>query len=626
MGGINDRADRGLARDAGDAGCGEIGGRPVGWPRSGPRILAGGRPANGGYGNAGDVAADAGALLLLHAVPDRRHHDPADDTRFPEPALGGAVRGELRTRNVRDGAADLRGRHDRHPAAVDGGNGAARNDGARHRPLRRERQPREDRRADRRLRPHRRRQPGLTIRHTFGSKTMSDAETYDYRRTWPIDPDGPEDGYEAKAPFIDNGMTPISPDRYYTTEYMERERAELWAKVWNWAAREEDIPDVGDFVTFEIGRESFIITRDADDRIRAYFNVCPHRGNRLVSDEEGSRPHGFTCPFHNWRFGVDGKIAQVTDRETFRPEALCRNLDLTEVRCETWEGFVFINMDKDAGPLIEQLGPLPDHAKPYRIRDMRIMRRVQAVWESNWKVGVDGFNEAYHVHAIHPQILPIYDDYHQQIDLYPNGMSRMLTKFALESPRMDNDGLNPGLRAMIAEVGIDPDTFANGKETVRRAVQAAKRVRADRLGIDYSPFTDNQLTDDWNYNIFPNMQLGIHPEGVILLYFRPHATDPRKFVLDAIIMMHPQDNPDILPPAYMGLPEGWDISGREKAEIQHIDWREGGLGEVFDQDASLFAEVQRAIESVGFRGSVLSEQEQRIGHFHAELDRYIPSK
>ena len=447
--------------------------------------------------------------------------------------------------------------------------------------------------------------------------------TYDYEKTWPINPDAPQDSYEAKAPFVDNGTDPISPERYYSRDWMEQERTRLWAKVWNWAAREEDVPEPGDFVTFSIGKESFIITRGDDNRVRAFFNVCPHRGNRLVTGEEGSLPGGFTCPFHSWQFNLDGSNAKVTDRETFRPEALCRDLDLNEVRCESWEGFVFINMDPDARPLLDQIGPLADHAKPYRLKDMRIMRRVQSVWDANWKVGVDGFNEAYHVHAIHPQILPIFNDYHAQIDLYPNGMSRMVTKFAFESPRLGSETPNAGLRATMTEAGLDPDSFNGSLEDVRPAVQAAKRRRAATLGIDYSEFLDNQLTDDWNYAIFPNVQMGIHPEGVSFLYFRPHATDPRRFILDVIVMMHPQDDPHIKAPAYMGLPEGWDISGQERAETTVVDWRDGGLGEIFDQDSGLFPMVQEGVESLGFKGSILSEQEQRIGHFHAELDRYL---
>src|SRR3546814_7263298 len=86
----------------------------------------------------------------------------------------------------------------------------------------------------------------------------------------------------------------------------------------------------------------------------------------------------------------------VTDPETFRPETLCRNLDLSAVRCESWEGFIFVNLNPDAGPLLDQLGPLPDHARPYRLKDMRVVRRAQSVWDANWKVAVDGFNEAYH--------------------------------------------------------------------------------------------------------------------------------------------------------------------------------------------------------------------------------------
>ncbi|MBB4632391.1 aromatic ring-hydroxylating oxygenase subunit alpha [Sphingosinicella soli] len=450
-------------------------------------------------------------------------------------------------------------------------------------------------------------------------------DSYDFRRTWPVNPDAPEDSHEVKAPFVDNGTAIISKDRYYSAEWMEKEWRHLWSKVWVWAAREEDIPEPGDFVVFELRRESIVIVRGEDGAIRAFFNVCPHRGNRVVYDSEGSLASGFTCSFHNWRFNLDGSLKAVTDPETFRPEVLCSKLDLSAVRCETWDGFIFINLDENAGPLLDQLGPLPDHARPYRLKDMRIVRRARSVWDANWKVGVDGFNEAYHVHAIHPEILPIFNDYHTQIDLYPSGMSRMVTKFAYESPRIgaEDGGFNEGLKALMREVGLDPDDFTGRMEDIRPAIQKAKRARADKLGLDYSQFIDNQLTDDWNYFLFPNLQMGIHPEGVSFLYFRPHKTDPRKFIFDVIVMVHPQDDPEIQPPAYMGLPEGWDISGRTPPLVEEIDPREGGLGLVFDQDSSLFPLVQEGIESSGYRGAVLSEQEQRIRHFHAELDRRL---
>jgi phenylpropionate dioxygenase-like ring-hydroxylating dioxygenase large terminal subunit len=452
---------------------------------------------------------------------------------------------------------------------------------------------------------------------------MSTKRVYDHRVNWPVNPDAPADSHEAKAPFIDNGSGPISKERYYCADWMEQERTRLWAKVWNWAGRAEDIPHAGDFFTFRVGRESIVVVRGEDDRIRAFFNVCPHRGNRLLGDGMGSLPSAITCPFHNWRFNFDGSNEYVTDRETFRSEALCRDLALSAVRCEIWEGFVFVNMDADAPPLLDQLGPLPEHAVPYRLKDMRIMRRVRSVWDANWKVGFDGFAEAYHVHCIHPQILPTFNDYHSQIDLYPNGMTRAITKFAEESPRLGNSALNPGLRAMMEEVGLDPDGFDGGPADVRSAVQRAKRDRAKKLGLDWSGFLDGQLTDDWNYAIFPNILLGLHPEGANLLYFRPHPTDPRKFIFDVIILMHPQEDATIKPPAYMGLPDDADLSGRRPAETIEVDWREGGLGELFDQDSSLFTQIQEGVESLGFRGAILSGQEQRLGHFHAELNRYM---
>ncbi len=446
---------------------------------------------------------------------------------------------------------------------------------------------------------------------------------YDYRRTWPVNPDAPEDSYEAKAPFIDNGCGPMSKERYYSAEWMDAERRKLWPKVWNWAIREEDVPEPGDFRTFKIGKEIILIVRGEDEVIRAFYNVCPHRGNRLVMTDQGAFSDCITCPFHSWKFDFTGENTQVTDRETFRAEALQRDRHLEEVRCESWEGFVFINMDKDAPPLREHLGSLVDHAVPYKLADMRIMRRVRSVWDANWKVGFDGFAEAYHVHAIHPQILPIFDDYHAQIDLYPHGMTRAITKFASPSPRLASGGLNATLRAIMEEVGLDPDSFSGDISQVRPLVQRAKRERAASIGLDWSGFLDGQLTDDWNYAIFPNILLGLHPEGANLLYFRPHPDDPRKFIFDVIILMHPQKDKNFVPPAYMGLPPDADVSGEHEAEVIEVDWREGGLGLLFDQDSMLFTQIQEGVESAGFRGSILSQQEARLGHFHAELDRYM---
>src|SRR3546814_18667544 len=116
--------------------------------------------------------------------------------------------------------------------------------------------------------------------------------------------------------------------------------------------------------------------------------------------------------------------------------------------------------------------------------------------------------------------------------------------------------------------------------------------------------------------------MGIHPEGLSFLYFRPHKSDPRKFIFDVIVMVHPQDDPDVQPPASMGLPEGWAISARAPAEHEEIDPRQGGLGLVLDQDSPLFAPVQAGVARAGYRGAVLCAQEERLRHALAELQRW----
>src|SRR3546814_12795802 len=95
----------------------------------------------------------------------------------------------------------------------------------------------------------------------------------------------------------------------------------------------------------------------------------------------------------------------------------------SDVRCESWEGFIFVNLNTDAGPLLDQLGPRPDHARPYRLKDMRVVRGAQSVWDANWKVAVDGFYDDHHVYTIHTEILPIFNDYHVQRALSPPGRS-----------------------------------------------------------------------------------------------------------------------------------------------------------------------------------------------------------
>src|SRR3546814_15443257 len=117
---------------------------------------------------------------------------------------------------------------------------------------------------------------------------------------------------------------------------------------------------------------------------------------------------------------------------------------------------------------------------------------------SDWSSDVCS-SDLYHVHAIHPEILPIFNDYHAQIDLYPHGMRRMVTKFAYESPRLGSGetGLNDALKALMREVGLDPEDFRGRHQDVSAAIQKAKRERATRMGVDSTDVLYNLPTDTW---------------------------------------------------------------------------------------------------------------------------------
>jgi phenylpropionate dioxygenase-like ring-hydroxylating dioxygenase large terminal subunit len=339
--------------------------------------------------------------------------------------------------------------------------------------------------------------------------------------------------------------------------------------------------------------------------VRAFYNVCAHRGNQVVHNDRGSVAQ-FTCSFHSWQYGLDGQCTRVTDSETFNPELLCKNPKLQPVHCETYAGLVFINMDENPPPLKERIGLPPGYLEAYQLDKMHCVRHVVSEWAANWKSGVDAFYETYHLHAVHPETQDVMDDRNVQVDCYPHGFSRMLVPIGVKTQRQDDqESLNPSLQYMMAEAGMNPEEFEGSAREVRAAIARAKRKRSDRLGLGYERFTDGQLTDSWATGVFPNVQIGLHPEGAFLMRFMPHPTDPEKFFYDTMTLVYPVDDPNYSVPAWMGLPEGTDTSGDIRPDTEYIPNGEPPhLGLVLDQDSELLPVVQKGIRSRGFKGAI----------------------
>ena len=438
-----------------------------------------------------------------------------------------------------------------------------------------------------------------------------------------LNPDAAPGALDAKLPLADDGLDVVDPARYYSKEHMQKEWTHLWPRIWLLVGVTPDIKEPGDYFVHEHGHESFLVVRQEDNSIKAFYNVCPHRANQVALNSQGSVDK-FTCAFHGWQFGTDGKLKCITDEQTFHPNLVAHRPGLTELRCDSIGGLIFVNMDGKAPPLKEWIGLPPGYIENYEIEQMNVVHHVSTEWLANWKTGVDGFYETYHLPHIHPQTQGVMEDF-SQIDCYPNGFTRMIVPICTKSHRMADGSVNPGLQYMMMEAGMDPASYTGDADGVRLAVQQAKRARAARLGMThYEKFTDSQLTDSWATGFFPNVQIGMHPEGVFIMRFVPHPTDPERFYYDNMIMFRHVDDPNYFVPGWMGLPKDTDVTGATRPTVQR--YSAGNLcdlGEVLNQDVELIATVQRGSKSRGFRGPLWCEQEARIRHYHREMDRYL---
>lgn len=196
------------------------------------------------------------------------------------------------------------------------------------------------------------------------------------------------------------GDADLPTHRYTCDDFFQQEMSGMWSRCWQWACREEHIPTVGDHYVYDIGPYSVIITRVAVGEIKAFINSCTHRGTRLLSEEGPGSGQGFHCPFHGWSYDLDGTLKDVPGHWDF-PHVCEATHSLQSVRCDTWQGFIFINFDIDAKPLREQLDVMPEHFSHFPLSHRRIRLHVQKALPANWKAAQEAFMEAYHNFTTH---------------------------------------------------------------------------------------------------------------------------------------------------------------------------------------------------------------------------------
>jgi nitrite reductase/ring-hydroxylating ferredoxin subunit len=209
-----------------------------------------------------------------------------------------------------------------------------------------------------------------------------------------------------EVPFRITDPEKIPAARYYDEDFFKLENERLWPHAWQMACRLEQIPNVGDWAEYTILGKSVIIVR-AKDGVKAFHNACRHRGVPVVHEggHGNCKVQGFICPFHGWRYNMDGKNTFVYGRHMFSESLLeDAELALNPCRVESAIGCAFINFDDNAPSFRENIGPLVERLEAHGADKLRAEWWYGTVIPANWKVAMEAFMEGYHVMKTHPQL------------------------------------------------------------------------------------------------------------------------------------------------------------------------------------------------------------------------------
>lgn len=409
----------------------------------------------------------------------------------------------------------------------------------------------------------------------------------------------------------DPGVMEVDTRCFYSKEYFAREVERLWKRSWLWACRENDIPDVGDWIEFSIADQSILIVRDGVGSISAMRNACRHRGTKLVRGRGNNLAFG--CPFHGWTFNLDGTLKMLPCAWDF-PGKDPATLRLTPVSTGVWDGWVFVNLDAQAAPLEDYLGPvLARHFARYRLGERYKRVHLGMVVRANWKIVAEAFMETYHLAVTHPTLRATAADVQTRYDVF--GLhSRLLEPVAVPCVQPGRSVTESEIVDTMFRHGLREGDATVDNRPAREQVADAYRAAALARGVDYSHYCDSELLDSMLYVVFPNF----FPWGGAfgLTYrFRPNGMDPESSIYE-VILLDPVPQGQSRPP---DSPLHMLKEGEKFADYDHIL---NGLGFLLDQDIANCAWIQEGVHSL--EHLVLShQQEQMIRHFHSNLERFI---
>jgi len=380
--------------------------------------------------------------------------------------------------------------------------------------------------------------------------------------------------------------------------FYELEREAIFKKTWLMVGRIEQLPKVGSYFTKElhVADTSVILVRGKDKEVRALYNICRHRGNKLVwNDYPGEEASGtcriFTCKYHAWRYELDGKLAFVQQEGEFF------NLDkgqygLKTVRCEVWQGFIFINLDPDAAPLVDFLGEMGKGLEGYPFQEMTEVFTYKAEVGANWKLFIDAFAEFYHAPILH--------------------MKQAVKDEADRLAAVGFEGLHYDLKyphSMVSSWGgMSPPKDLSMVKPIERVLKAGlfgPWDRPDIEGLDeLPPGLNPSRHPKWgvdSFHFFPNFMLLLWAPGWYLTYsYWPTGVDSHIF--ESSLYFVPAKT----------------AAERLAHELAAVTFKEYGL-----QDANTLEATQRSLKSRVITEFPLCDQELLLRALHQASRDYV---
>jgi phenylpropionate dioxygenase-like ring-hydroxylating dioxygenase large terminal subunit len=439
----------------------------------------------------------------------------------------------------------------------------------------------------------------------------------------------------------------ISTGRYIDPAFLRLEYERLWSRVWQAAARVDAIPQSGDYTTYEIGDESVLLVRVDSTTIKAYYNVCPHRGTALSEGCGTFKDGRIICPFHGWRWDLNGQNQFVLERKEFRNGQL-RDSDvaLKEIKVVIFAGFVFINFDPNCISFDEFIAPVRHWLEDLAVSEMRHYWWKSIPIRSNWKVAQEAFFEAYHVPATHPQLEPIAaeviygnraeadaDFTHHNIDydVFPHGHGRFYggkkTPMAGHIKQRVGDPVDAmAARMNLLVEGMDAQVLKEDVDIIR-SLKGRPVPEGSSLGGEYvkalyataaaqqrpMPKPSPEIIGMWGGEIFifPNLMILPQAGNAMIYRVRPDARDPDYCTFE--IFSTKSYPAAVTPPRAMVQKVTDPLDPTQMLLIPR-------------QDLGNIPRMQKGLHSRGIRHIFLaSHHEKMILNMHQELDRFLNS-